>query len=134
MTEKHIIDDLLLQGLDDMLHLGWITQTVAILQRKDLDDPSNIELTIETIRDLLESGYVIAGSTARDPADGLLMVKSWDLSPKDTIERIKKEWNELSERDRDYLVWLELTEKGRQEARRIDEMDCDPSKEIPKED
>jgi hypothetical protein len=56
--------------------------------------------TLEVIRGLLEPEYVIAGPTGRDPANGLLMVKSWGSRPDATIHLIKQKGGELDEPDR----------------------------------
>jgi len=83
---------LLLEGLDDMLNLGWIEQTIGYLRGKEeRETPEIVESTSAAIRDLIDAGYAIAGNVVKDPADGLLMVKSWDLSPEATIERIEQE-------------------------------------------
>jgi hypothetical protein len=144
MTEKHIIDDLLLQGLDGMLHLGWITQTVAILQGKDRDDLGNLDMqqlwwiagtvhdvtgipldtpelvepTLEAIHELIVAAYAFVGDAVQDER-GFTSVEPWNLPPDAAVARIKERWNELVEPlNIGDVVWMELTEKGSQGGRK----------------
>lgn len=126
MSSEDTRNALLLEGLNDMLSLGWIEQTVGLVDGKKPNDPSLMQSVVAVIQELLKANYAIAGNVVKDPADGLLMVKAWDLEPEATVERILRERDELDGRDRDYLVWLELTDRGRDEAKRLDASGCDP--------
>lgn len=129
MIENDVRNALLLYGLDDMLNYGWIEQTVGRLRGMERDSPELVQATMQEIRDLLKADYAIVGSMKKDPADGLLMVRTWGLSPEETVERIKESRVDLDVLERTNLVWLELTDKGREEARRLDASGCDPFKE-----
>jgi hypothetical protein len=134
MSQQDIRNALLLYGLEDMQQLWWIAGTVHKFTRIPRDTPELVEPTLNAIRDLLEAEHVIAGDLAKDPEDGLLMVRSWGLSPEDTVKRIRQEWGELKEPlNIGHVMWIELTEKGRREAKRLDEMGCDPFKYIPRD-
>jgi len=50
--------------------------------------------TLDAIHDLLTLDYAIAGTVETDD-DGILFVKSWGMSAKDTVEHIKREWEKL---------------------------------------
>lgn len=129
MSDNRAVQALLLEGLNDMLSLGWIEQTVGLLEGKKPNDHGLIRPTLMAISDLLKMDYAVAGYVVKDPEDGLLMVDAWGLSLEGTIERIEKEWNELGKLGLGDVVWLELTDKGRQEARRLDAVGCDPFKQ-----
>lgn len=126
MKDSRALRALLLEGLDDMLNLWWVEGRIALLHGRRSGDPSLVEPTVMAIRDLLAAGYAIAGRVTKDQSDGLLMVEPWDLPVDDAIRRIEKEWGELGELSMGDVVWLELTESGREEARRLDEAGCDP--------
>jgi|ERR1022692_405323 hypothetical protein len=109
-------NELLDRGLSDMLQLG----EMAWVARRHLGgSPSEAEIiqaTTEAIGELLSSGYAIMGDVVKD--DGLLCVRSWELSATDTIKRIEDEWRVLGRLPNlGEVGWLELTDAGRAEAR-----------------
>ena len=74
--------------------------------------------TLKVIYSLLSSGYAIAGNVEKD--EGILRIRSWGLSPSDTVSRIEEKWHELEKPPNlGDVVWLELTEAGRAEARKV---------------
>jgi hypothetical protein len=119
MTHSPIKDELLDRGLDDMLQLSEVAGVVR--RHRDIaltDESTVVSPTLEVIRELLESDYVIAGSVVKD-GEGLLVVQSWGLGPSETTKRIEKEWRELGHPvTLGDVVWLELTDAGRDEARK----------------
>lgn len=118
MTHSAIKNELLDRNLDDMLQLGEIAGVVRRHRGIALTDESVVmPPTLEVIRELLEAKYVIAGNVVKDE-EGLLMVKSWGLEPSETARRIEKEWRELGHPlTLGDVVWLELTDIGREKAR-----------------
>ncbi len=90
---------LLLEGLDDVLSLGWVEARIALVAGGSYADSGLFEKAMEAIRDLLELDYVVAGPLVKEP---------------------------VSNQDRDFKVWLELTAKGRAEAKRLEAAGCDP--------
>lgn len=121
MTSCDLKDELLYRGLTDMLQLSEIIFVVSKNTGiKPHDELAIMPPTLDAVRDLLEAEYAIAGDVTKDNEDGLLMVRSWDLTPSDTIARIEREWRELKEPPNlGDVVWLELTETGRAEARKL---------------
>ena len=126
MSSEDARNALLLEGLNDMLSLGWIEQTVGAVEGKKRNDPSLVQSVAEAIQELLEADYAIAGNVVKDPANGLLMVKAWGLTSDATVERILRERDELDGPARGSLVWLELTDRGRDEAQKLDAAGCNP--------
>jgi hypothetical protein len=112
------LEELIDRGLDDMLDLEevvWITS--RHLGRKPRDK-AVIGPSLETIGELLERGYAVVGNLDRGE-DGLLYVRPWGLGSEVAVERIGENWDELYDPEHlDDRVWLELTEAGREQARR----------------
>lgn len=110
---------LLCLGLDDMLQLFEVMSIVGFHLDKDpQDDLTIMRPTLDVVGGLLESEFVVAGDVVKDD-QGFLTIRSWDLSPPATVDRIEKEWHELGgPPNLGDIVWLELTDKGRAEARR----------------
>lgn len=119
MTIQPIQNELLDRGLDDMLQLSEIAGVVR--RHRDIaltDESAAVGPTIEVIHDLLASGYAVAGDVVKDE-DGLLMVRLWDLGPSETTTRIEEAWRELEHPiTLGDVVWLELTDAGRELARK----------------
>jgi hypothetical protein len=79
-------------------------------------EADTIRATTEAIGDLLNSGHAIVGDVVKD--QGLLCVRSWELSTADTVKRIEDEWRALGHLpDLGEVCWLELTDSGRGQAR-----------------
>jgi hypothetical protein len=118
MTHPAIKDELLDRGLDDMLQLSEIAGVVRRHKEIALTESAVVSPTLEVIRELLDSAYVIAGNVVKDE-EGILMVQSWGLRPGETIARIEKEWRELGHPITvGDVVWLELSDAGRDKARK----------------
>src|SRR4030088_1643205 len=83
-------NDLLVRGLSDMLQLVSMASAAREHLPDSADEGDVIRATLNAIQDLLESGDAIAGDVGQDP-DGLLRVRSWGLSPSDTVKRIENE-------------------------------------------
>jgi hypothetical protein len=118
MSEAGLRNELLVRGLSDMLQLSELISVTSRLLNLHPHDPEIMRPTLDVIFDLLDPGYAIAGDTIRD-IDNFLYVRSWKLSPTETVTRIESEWRNL-ERPPNLgdVVWLELTGAGRIEARR----------------
>jgi hypothetical protein len=112
------LEELIDRGLDDMLDLEelvWVTS--RHLGRKPRAK-AVIGPSVETIGELLERGYAVVGNLDRGE-DGLLYVRPWELGWEAAVERIGENWDELYDPEHlDDRVWLELTEAGREQARR----------------
>ena len=122
---NQIRNELLDRGRTDMLQLGEVVSVVARHLGRSMEDDLVMGSTLEEIRDLLESGYVVAGYTARD-GDGLLYVSSWEIPPADAVKRIETDWVELGRLPNlGEVVWLELTDVGRAKIESIRTLDHD---------
>jgi hypothetical protein len=116
---KGLRNELLDRGLSDMLQLGEMASVAHRHLPAAVDERDVVAATLEIITDLLESDYAIVGDVTRDP-DGLLCVRSWALGPSDSAERIEREWLAIGRlQGLGEVCWLELTENGRLEARRL---------------
>ena len=108
-------NELLRRGLSDTLQLSEMT---SVAQRHLGGSPSEAEViqaTTEAVGELVGSGYAIVGDVVKD--QGLLCVRSWELSTADTVKRIEDEWRALGRMPNlGEVCWLELTEAGRAEA------------------
>ena len=114
-----IRNELLDEGLYGLLDLGWVIQVTSQQIRASPSDPVVVEPVLKVIEEMLEAGLIIAGLTARDSED-LVYVRSWDLIPMDAVDRIRKEWGALESLPTPgQVAWFELTEAGRDEARRL---------------
>jgi hypothetical protein len=112
-------NDLLARGLDDLLQLVEIISVVGGHVGIDRHDQSVMDPTLKVIYCLLSSGYAIAGSVEKDDK-GILRIRSWGLSPSDTVSRIEEKWRELEKPPNlGDVVWLELTDRGRAEALKV---------------
>lgn len=130
---ERIKNALLLDGLDDILSFGWIIQTIQKLTGLPCDSLVPIDPSLEAIHDLLKADYAFVGNAVQNEK-GYTIVKPWNLPPSAAVARINQEFSEVTGDDRDYFVWMELTDKGRGEAQRLDEEGCDPWKDIRKGD
>ena len=114
-----IRNELLDRGLTDILHLPEIVSVVSRHLGLGMGDELVVRRTLEVIRELLESGFVIAGPVKRD-GEGLLCIHSWGIIPSDAMKRIEHDWRELGREPKPgEVVWLELTDAGRAKARAI---------------
>lgn len=110
---------LLSSGLDDVLQLSEVISGVSAYLSKSPHDLSLMWPTIKVVQYLLESGYVVVGDVMKKD-DGSLFVRSWELSPPEAGKRMERDWQDLDEpRNLNDIVWLELTDAGRDEARRV---------------
>lgn len=111
-------NELLNRGLSDMLQLD---EMASVARRHLGGSPSEAEVmqaTTEVVGELVGSGYAIVGDVVKD--EGLLCVRSWELSTADTVKRIEDEWRALGRMPNlGEVCWLELTDAGRSEAQAI---------------
>lgn len=116
---EEIKNELLDCGLDDLLYLAWAIQVTSRHLGTSPTDPVVVEPTLRAIAEMLEAGHIVAGPTGRDSEDRLY-VRAWDLSPRDTAERIRAEWSGLGDPPTPgQVAWFELTDAGRAEATRL---------------
>jgi hypothetical protein len=112
-------DKLLSSGLEDVLQLSAVISGIGAHLSKSPHDPSLMLPTIQVVQNLLESGYVIVGDVTKKD-DESLFVRSWELSSRETGKRIERDWQDLDEpRNLNDIAWLELTDAGRDEARKV---------------
>lgn len=110
---------LLKLGQDDVLQLSEVISGLGAFLSKDPHDSSLMWPTSKAVEQMLESGYVIAGDV-KGHDDGSLSVLPWELSPAEVGRRIERVWQSLDEpRNLNDIVWLELTDAGLDEARRL---------------
>jgi hypothetical protein len=135
MTSDELISNaLLLYGLDDMLDLGWMVQTVHRLTGIQRDSLEIVDPTLKAIQDLVEADYAIVGNAVRDEK-GFTSVESWNLPSDEAVSRIREKWSKVEgPLEIGEIVWLELTDKGLREAKRLDEEGCDPWEDVRRED
>lgn len=119
MTAQALRKELLALGLDDEIQLFEIIHVVGEYFDIDhLDESAVMGPTLDAIRDLLETKYMIAGDAVKD-GKGSYVIRPWGLGASDAIARIEKEWRELEEPPNlGDVVWLDLTDAGQTEARK----------------
>ena len=86
-----IRNELLDRGLDDILQLD---EMASVARRHLGGSPSEAEVmqvTTETIGELMDAGYAIVGDVAKDD-EGILYISSWGSGSADTTKRIEEEW------------------------------------------
>lgn len=106
-------NELLDQGLRDILRLSWVISVVGGHLSKGVGDADVKEQTLGILREMLEAGYFVAGEVAKDDG-GVLYVQPWKLSPEGVVNRIASEWRFLAEEHSlGDICWLELTSVGR---------------------
>jgi hypothetical protein len=116
MTLESARNDLLARGLKDLLQLYEVIYVVAEhtgIERHD--DAKIMQPTLTVVQDLLEGKLATAGDAVESA--GLLTVRSWNLSPAETIDKIREKWLALEEPPNlGDVVWLRLTDEGRARA------------------
>ena len=112
------LEELIDRGLDDLLKLEevvWVTSRHLGLEPLD---EGVVGPALATVSDLLERRFAVVGNLYRRD-DGLLGVRAWELDPDAAVARIERNWGELYRPENlDDQVWFELTEAGREQARR----------------
>lgn len=107
--------DILIQGLDDELELGWIVGEAERFCRPEEIRP----VVLNMIRGLLEN-RLIEIRDYNSERDSRWVV--WNLSPEASIARIEAEWTALGRNPQfisGEIGWVITTEKGDVEARRL---------------
>jgi len=109
--------DILLSCEDDYTRLDEIIYDV----KKFFNVTSAQEIqnkTLEVIKDLLGLGFIeVSETTGGKDGEGF---NPWNLSPKESIDRIKKEWDALGrEPNIGDIAWFLITLKGKQELRKL---------------
>lgn len=101
-------DDLLEHCKLDYVGLWVVFSTVreGLLMENDNEVK---KASLEVIRDLLEDGLVVVGDIDWE----LEILVPWTSEPKETLARIREEWDRIG-RDPDHLeiCWLTTTQKG----------------------
>ena len=111
---------LLARGIDDIVGLWEFLARVREYLDEDDEEEMKAEV-LDLVRIMLESGAMFAGDMK--PGEPGVEVAAWNLSPADTIERIRKEWDELG-RDpiTGEIVYFDLTERGREILKKYGEL------------
>jgi hypothetical protein len=116
---EEIKNELLNYGLDDLLDLGWVIQVTGRHIGVSPIDPAVVEPTLRVVTEMLEAGHLVAGPTGRNRED-LLYVRSWGLSPKEAVDRIRKDWSAIDGLPTPgQIAWFELTDAGRAAAEQM---------------
>jgi hypothetical protein len=120
MTGSSLTDELLSHGRVDSIQLIDVIDAVCRHHGLSLSDEPNImRLALDVIRELLEAEYLYAGDAVTSAA-GSYTVCSWGLDPPDALSRIKEKWLELGRQpDLGDVVWFELTDQGKAQARKL---------------
>lgn len=114
MSDRTLVEDLLVSGLDDDAYAAWVYQVVT---RSGLTDQGQLRaLAIGTIAEVICRGLMVPGDEDRDGHH------PWPESRGDAMERITREW--LAEWPDDIptpgaIVWLANTEAGNNVARGV---------------
>jgi hypothetical protein len=113
LSKLHL--DLLKECADDDVGLWFAIAPIEDAIGEDY--PLKVRtLTLEIVEDLLHDELIMAGFPIYN-AEGVLVFDTWNLSVKDTIARINKEWDELGrEPTLGEIVWFVATEKGIEEV------------------
>jgi hypothetical protein len=112
-------DELLHRGLSDMLQWAELVSVARRTLPPDSSDAEAAQAVLAVISDLLESKLAIVGDVV-GRTDGPLSVRSWGQSNSATAARIASCLGELGRpATLGEVCWLELTEAGRAEARRV---------------
>lgn len=112
MTSQ-LIEEVLISGSDDWVYLAEIHR-LAFIQGGARNEAEAKRVTIETIRDLVESDFVEIG----DVTDGGFF--EWNLPLDQALKRIGVEWENLDHEPwPGDICWLANTLKGDRRAEEI---------------
>jgi len=110
MTDPRMITEILTEGEDDWVHLGVIVRTVKEATR--LTGEELLQMTLNTIEDLLDSGYMVAGQVGPTNFD------PWPFSTSEVLARIERAWRALGrEPGLGDICWFANTLSGDERAR-----------------
>jgi hypothetical protein len=117
MIERN--EELLRHGLVDSIQLVDVIAAVCRHDEISLSDESRMmRSSLDAIRELLDAEYLYVGDAITD-ATGSYTVRSWELGPRDALLRIEKKWLGLGRQpDLGDVVWFELTDQGKSQARK----------------
>jgi hypothetical protein len=114
MSETDLVKELLIRGLDDWLYFAEV-DAIATKYLSELPNDAVKAATLRLIEGLSRDGLVEIGNVLKDRG-----FVPWHLSSEDSIALIRTKWLSLEHPlwpgD---VCWLSLTEKGKQEAKRI---------------
>jgi hypothetical protein len=114
MSEENLVKEILIRGLDDWLYLAEVKATVSSYFPGAPGDVI-MATTLRLIEEVCRENLFEVGDVLRDR--GFVL---WQLEVDDAIGLIRERWKAL---ERPLwpgdVCWLSLTEKGKQEARRI---------------
>jgi hypothetical protein len=115
MSEQDVINEVLICGLDDWLYLAEVKSIVHKALGDHVSETELIEPTIRVVEYLQQEELMEVGSLV--PGKGF---QRWESEKNLATVRIRREWNELRRPLSLWdICWLSLTEKGKQEAKRI---------------
>jgi hypothetical protein len=115
MTASPMIDELLLRGADDWVmaaDVAWVVKSVC----GPMTEEGLVDTSVNLIRTVIDQGLMKVG----DVSDGGFF--EWDLSTKETVERVERQWKALGRQpDLGEVCWLANTSKGDLRANAIRE-------------
>jgi len=110
MIDPRVMTEILTEGEDDWVHLGVIVRTVKEATR--LTGEELLQMTLNTIRDLLDSGYMIAGQVGPTTFD------HWSLGTPEVLVHVERAWRALGrEPGLGDVCWFANTPAGDERAR-----------------
>ncbi len=113
ISRSQIRREILLEGLHDDHGLWWLLRYFDDLPNPDARRAETLGL----VRELLENGWFEPGFPTRDGRG----FNAWNVSAEAALARISKEWDELDrEPTLGDIVWLRLTSRGEEEARKYE--------------
>lgn len=111
-------DDFIVEGTEDYVGLREIIYDL----KRQFPQANSAEIrmmTMEAVQEILESGLMQIGMFEHNDKNKL-EYQIWNLDIDRIMSRIKVEWDELgSEPGIGDIAWLETTEEGEKEAKRI---------------
>jgi hypothetical protein len=114
MSETNLVKELLIRGLDDWLYLAEV-DAIATKYFSELSRDAVIAVTLRLIDALSRDGLFEVGDVLKDRG-----FVPWHLSLEDGLAQIRAKWLSL---ERPLwpgdVCWLSLTQKGKEEAKRI---------------
>ena len=111
-------DRFIIEGTEDYVGLWQIIKKIR-LNRTDKNQKEVQSITLDAIREILETGFMQIGMFEYVDEKSL-EYQVWNLDINTCIQRVEKEWNELGrEPNIGEVAWLVTTEKGEKEAKII---------------
>lgn len=111
LVMEKMIDDLLLTGCDDWIHIADLIWTVSSIGGATTKSEIR-EMVINIVREVLLQGLVTIGDVKKDG------YHDWGITMDEALERMKERWDALNRQPlTGDICWLEITKKGIERAR-----------------